>query len=62
MLVFPSEQSLICAQGFHITTSNGPDMVARLTRGDVSMPDFDGFPVDEQAEEVAFEAAVASSI
>lgn len=33
-------------------------MVARLARGDVNMPDFDGFPVDEQAKEAAFEAAV----
>lgn len=48
----------MCARGFHIKTSNGPDMVARLARGDVNMPDFDGFPVDEQAEDAAFEAAV----
>lgn len=33
-------------------------MVARLARGDVNMPDFDGFPVHEQAEEAAFEAAI----
>lgn len=32
--------------------------MARLARGDVSMPDFDGFPVEEQAAEAKFEAAV----
>lgn len=33
-------------------------MVARLARGDVNMPDFDGFPIKRQAPEVLFEAAV----
>ena len=33
-------------------------MVARLSRGDVNMPDLDGFLIYEQAEEAAFEAAV----
>lgn len=32
-------------------------MVARLARGDVNMPDFDGFPVNKQAAEALFEAA-----
>lgn len=44
--------------GFPFKTSNGLDMVARLSRGDVNMPDFDGFPIHEQAEEAAFEAGV----
>ncbi|OQD72824.1 hypothetical protein PENDEC_c019G05696 [Penicillium decumbens] len=44
--------------GFRIKTSNGPDMVARLARGDVNMPDFDGFPIEQQEPEAAFEAAV----
>lgn len=33
-------------------------MVARLARGDVNMPDFDGFPIEKQAPEVQFEGAV----
>jgi hypothetical protein len=32
-------------------------MVARLARGDVNMPDFDGFSVESQFSEVLFEAA-----
>jgi len=48
----------MCAEGFRIKTSNGPDMVARLARGDVNMPDFDGFPIEQQEPEAAFEAAV----
>ena len=58
MLAHPKEQSLICVQGFRVGASNGLDMVARLSRGDVNMPDFDGFPIHEQAEEAAFEAGV----
>ncbi|KAL7924854.1 3-hydroxybutyryl-CoA dehydratase [Trichoderma austrokoningii] len=34
------------------------DIVARLARSDVNMPDFDGFPIDEQVPEVKFEAEV----
>lgn len=48
----------MCAEGFHIKTSNGLDMVARLARGDVNMPEFVGFPIEEQELEVIFEAAV----
>jgi len=33
-------------------------MVARLARGDVNMPDFDGFPVGVQAAEARFKSAV----
>lgn len=33
-------------------------MIARLARGDVDMPDFDGFPIEVQAAEATFEAAV----
>ncbi|MCJ1463902.1 hypothetical protein MMC07_002511 [Pseudocyphellaria aurata] len=43
--------------GFHFKASNRPDMVARLARGDVNMPDFEGFPIEWQASEVLFEAA-----
>ncbi|KAI0436238.1 3-hydroxybutyryl-CoA dehydratase [Xylaria telfairii] len=43
--------------GFHIKASNRPDMVARLARSDVNMPDFDGFPIETQVPEVQFEAA-----
>ena len=32
-------------------------MVARLARGDVNMPDFDGFPIEKQIPEAHFEAA-----
>ncbi|KAK2612300.1 hypothetical protein QQS21_001726 [Conoideocrella luteorostrata] len=44
--------------GLLIRTVNGPDIIARLARGDVNMPGFDGFPVKEQAAEAEFEAAV----
>ena len=33
-------------------------MVARLARGDVNMPDFDGFSIEKQAPEARFEVAV----
>jgi hypothetical protein len=48
----------MCAEDFHIKPPNGPDMVARLARGDVNMPDFDGFSIEQQEPEAAFEAAV----
>lgn len=35
-----------------------PDMAARLARGHVNMPDFDGSTIEIQAEEVCFEVAV----
>ncbi|KAI1180971.1 3-hydroxybutyryl-CoA dehydratase [Nemania sp. FL0916] len=43
--------------GFHIRTSDRQDMVARLARGDVNMPNFDGFSIEQQIPEVQFEAA-----
>lgn len=45
-------------QGFHTRLSNEKDIVARLARGDVNMPDYDGFPIHVQVPEVKFEAAV----
>jgi hypothetical protein len=45
-------------QGFHLKLSNRPDIVARLARGDVNMPNYDGFPIHVQVLEVKFEAAV----
>lgn len=43
--------------GFHVRLSNRADIVARLARGDVNMPDFLGFPVHVQIAEAKFEAA-----
>jgi hypothetical protein len=45
------------AQGFHIKLSNRPDIVARLARGDVNMPNFHGFPIHSQVAEVKFEVS-----
>ena len=45
------------AQGFYFKLSDQRSIVARLARGDVNMPDFDGFPLDVQVPEVKFEAA-----
>ncbi|KAL8354468.1 hypothetical protein RB601_004051 [Gaeumannomyces tritici] len=45
-------------KGFHIRLRDRPDIVARLARGDVNMPNYDGFPIDMQISEVKFEAAV----
>ncbi|KAH9952260.1 3-hydroxybutyryl-CoA dehydratase [Lactifluus volemus] len=44
--------------GFHLKLSNRPDIVARLARGDVNMPNYDGFPIDTQVSEVKFEVAL----
>ncbi|KAF8804222.1 hypothetical protein BYT27DRAFT_7259404 [Phlegmacium glaucopus] len=44
-------------QGFHLKLSNQPDIVARLARGDVNMPNFDGFPIEVQVPEARFEVA-----
>ncbi|KAI0103754.1 3-hydroxybutyryl-CoA dehydratase [Nemania sp. FL0031] len=44
--------------GFHLKLSNRPDIIARLARGDVNMPNFDGFPIYIQVPEVKFEVAV----
>lgn len=48
------------AKGLHMVTSrtSAPDVVVRLARGDVNMPGFDGFPIEVQAPEARFEAAV----
>jgi hypothetical protein len=46
------------AQGFHLKLSNRPDIVARLARGDVNMPNVDGFPIEVQVPEARFEVAV----
>lgn len=32
--------------------------MTRLARGDVNMPDFDGFPIEKQVSEALFEAAI----
>jgi hypothetical protein len=44
--------------GFHLKTSSRKDMVARIARGDVNMPDFDGFSIEKQVPEVPSEAAI----
>ncbi|KAF8694423.1 hypothetical protein AX14_002043 [Amanita brunnescens Koide BX004] len=44
--------------GFHLRLSNQPDIVARLTRGDVNMPNYDEFPIGAQVSEVKFEVAL----
>ena len=53
-----SKLMLACVQGIHIKLSNLPDVVARLSRGDVNMPNYDAFPSDVLVSEVRFEAAV----
>lgn len=45
-------------KGIHLALSNGRDVVARLARGDVNMPDYEGFPIQVQVPEVKFEAEV----
>ena len=50
--------AVINFKGLHFQTSDGREMVARLARGDVNMPDFDGFPVTVQVAEVRFVSAV----
>ena len=51
-------QTRLCnVQGFHLKLSNQPDIVARLARGDVNMPNFDGFPIEVQVPEARFEVA-----
>ncbi|KAG5333151.1 hypothetical protein C0989_006196, partial [Termitomyces sp. Mn162] len=44
--------------GFHIKLSNSLDIVARLSRSDVNMPNFVGYPFNMQVTEVEFEAAI----
>lgn len=53
-----SKLTLDDTQGFHPKLSNGRDIVARLARGDVNMPNYDGFPIHVQVPEVKFEVAV----
>ncbi|KAF3911815.1 hypothetical protein AA313_de0207853 [Arthrobotrys entomopaga] len=43
--------------GFHLELSNGRNLLARLARGDVNMPGFDGFSTESQVQEIKFEAA-----
>ncbi|KAL8883680.1 MAG: hypothetical protein Q9215_008095, partial [Flavoplaca cf. flavocitrina] len=45
-------------KGSNNYTSSRPDLLARLARGDVNMPGFDGFPIEKQVPEALFEAAV----
>ena len=45
-------------QGLHLKLSNRPDILARMSRDDVNMPDFDGATIHQQVPEVKFEAAV----
>lgn len=45
-------------KGIHIKLFNEMEIVARLARGDVNMPDFDGFPIDVQVAEVKFEVEI----
>ena len=51
-------QRLGGAQGLHLKLSNRPDIVARLSHGDVNMLNFDGFPIHKQVPEVMFQVAV----
>ncbi|KAK0726076.1 hypothetical protein B0H67DRAFT_572297 [Lasiosphaeris hirsuta] len=46
------------ASGFHLKTSDKRDLFARLARGHVNMPGFDGFSIEIQASEAHFETAV----
>ncbi|KAL8781353.1 MAG: hypothetical protein Q9213_006042 [Squamulea squamosa] len=48
----------IVEKGSNNYTSNKQDLVARLARGDVNMPDFDGFSIEKQVPEARFEAAI----
>lgn len=41
-----------------MTLFSGEEVVARLARGDVNMPGFDGFSLESQIAEIEFEAAV----
>ncbi|KAI1178649.1 3-hydroxybutyryl-CoA dehydratase [Nemania sp. FL0916] len=44
--------------GIHLKLSDGMDVIARLARGDINMPDYDGFPIHVQVPEAKFEAEV----
>jgi hypothetical protein len=45
------------AQGVHLKLLNRPDVVARLARADVNMPDYHGFSIRVQIPEAKFEVA-----
>ena len=55
---FTLESKLTTAKGFHIKLLNGSDILARLARGDVNMPNYEGFPMHVQISEAQFEVAV----
>ncbi|KAG6808147.1 hypothetical protein H0H93_000517, partial [Arthromyces matolae] len=44
--------------GLHIKLSNSLDIIARLNRSDVNMPNFDGYPFELQLSDHNFETAV----
>ena len=44
--------------GFHIKLSHRPDIMARLARGDINIPKFEGFPNHVQISKINFEAAI----
>ncbi|KAH0580235.1 hypothetical protein H2248_001753 [Termitomyces sp. 'cryptogamus'] len=54
----PSVSSGCRNYGFHMKLSNSLDIVARLSRSDVNMPNFVGYPFNMQVTEVEFEAAI----
>ena len=45
-------------QGLHLKLSNQPDIVARLCRDDVNVPNFDDATIQWQVSDVKFEIAV----
>jgi hypothetical protein len=47
-------------QGIFIQCTDGRELVARLARSDVNMPDYKGFTTQRQISDVRFEAAVYS--
>jgi hypothetical protein len=50
--------SLGGGQGLHLKLSNRPDIVVRMFRDDVNMPNFDGAPIRKQVPKDTFEVAV----
>ena len=46
------------AQGIHLKLSNQPDIVARMSRDNLNMPNSDGAVIHMAVPEVKFEAAV----
>src|SRR6266498_3388566 len=45
-------------QGFHLKLSNGLEIMACLARGDVNVPNYDGFPIHVQVPKAKFKVAV----